>query len=185
MSSQEESQLQDIAKEIYYNYLDSLASYSVITFLLGIGDWHLENILITDKGRLFHIDFGFALGEDPKPFQPPIKIIKNMINGELISFHGKVQKWVHSQMHQLLFVPEKTLQDYSEHALRDARLWHRHQSKQTEENEHPISVRNLRKISTRKTEVEAEEFFVIVLQQSINTILVNFVVDKIHLLMSK
>lgn len=36
-----------------------------------------------------------------------------------------------------------------------------------------------------KTEIEAEEFFIDVLQQSINTFLVNFVVDKIHLFMSK
>lgn len=52
-----------------------------------------------------------------------------------------------------------------------------------------MNIQSLFEISERfqqgKTEVEAEEFFVIVLQQSINTILVNFVVDKIHLLMSK
>ena len=58
--------------------MESLSSYSVITFLLGIGDRHLENLLIQDDGRLFHIDFGFALGEDPKPLMPPFKIIKNM-----------------------------------------------------------------------------------------------------------
>lgn len=65
--------------------MESLSSYSVITFLLGIGDRHLENLLITSEGKLFHIDFGYALGEDPKPFPPPIKIIPRMIEGNIIS----------------------------------------------------------------------------------------------------
>ena len=30
-------------------------------------------------GRLFHIDFGYILGADPKPFPPPMKLCKEMI----------------------------------------------------------------------------------------------------------
>lgn len=41
-----------------------------------IGDRHLENLLIDDEGKIFHIDFGFILGRDPKPNPPPIKISK-------------------------------------------------------------------------------------------------------------
>jgi Phosphatidylinositol 3- and 4-kinase len=31
------------------------------------------------KGKLFHIDFGFILGRDPKPLPPPMKLSKEMV----------------------------------------------------------------------------------------------------------
>ena len=29
----------------------------------------------------FHIDFGYILGKDPKPFPPPMKLCKEMVEG--------------------------------------------------------------------------------------------------------
>ncbi|RNF09908.1 class III phosphatidylinositol 3-phosphate kinase [Trypanosoma rangeli] len=60
-------------------FTKSFAGYCVLTFILGIGDRHLENLLLTHDGRLLHIDFGYILGNDPKPFPPPMKINKEMV----------------------------------------------------------------------------------------------------------
>lgn len=77
--------LNSIRQDVFNNYLESCASSCVITYLLGIGDRHLENLLIDREGKLFHIDFGYAMGEDPKPYPPPFKLNKPMIVGKLNS----------------------------------------------------------------------------------------------------
>ena len=63
------------------NYVKSCAGYCVITYLLGVGDRHLDNLMLTKSGNLVHIDFGFILGRDPKPLPPPMKLSKQMIEG--------------------------------------------------------------------------------------------------------
>lgn len=61
--------------------LCSTAGYCIITYLLGVGDRHLDNLLLTKSGNLFHIDFGYILGRDPKPFPPPMKLSREMVEG--------------------------------------------------------------------------------------------------------
>ncbi|KAG0299039.1 Phosphatidylinositol (PI) 3-kinase [Linnemannia gamsii] len=69
-----------VRPEVMDNYVKSCAGYSVIMYLLGVGDRHLDNLLMSPNGNIFHVDFGFILGRDPKPFPAPMKITKEMVD---------------------------------------------------------------------------------------------------------
>lgn len=70
-----------VRKDAMDNYVKSVAGYCVITYLLGVGDRHLDNLLITRDGHFLHIDFGYILGRDPKPMAPLMKLSREMIEG--------------------------------------------------------------------------------------------------------
>jgi phosphatidylinositol 3-kinase len=70
-----------VRKETMDTYIKSCAGYCVITYILGIGDRHLDNLLLTPNGNFFHADFGYILGRDPKPFAPLMKLSTQMVDG--------------------------------------------------------------------------------------------------------
>ena len=62
-------------------FVKSCAFYCLVGYLFGIGDRHSRNILITEKGQLFHIDFGYILGDTPRACsQPEIKLTREMLD---------------------------------------------------------------------------------------------------------
>lgn len=72
----EETSIGSLTKQ----YTESLAFWTVITHLLGIGDRHLENIMLTHDGILFHVDYGFIIGHDSKPLTPNIRISDQILD---------------------------------------------------------------------------------------------------------
>jgi len=69
-----------VKKEVMATYVKSCAGYCVITYLLGVGDRHLDNILLHQNGHLLHCDYSFILGQDPKTYLP-MRITEEMIKG--------------------------------------------------------------------------------------------------------
>lgn len=70
-------------------FVNSCVAHCIISYLLGIGDRHLENMMITNKGCLFHIDYGYILGSDPKFMAPEIRSTPEMID----AMNGYDSEW--------------------------------------------------------------------------------------------
>ncbi|KAH9411487.1 putative phosphatidylinositol [Ordospora pajunii] len=59
-------------------FIESLSTYTVICYVLGIGDRNPGNMMVTADGSFLHIDFSYVFGNDPKPFCAKISICRRI-----------------------------------------------------------------------------------------------------------
>jgi hypothetical protein len=92
------------------SYEDNLCFYTVLSYVLGIGDRHLNNIMITADGEIFHIDFSFLFGENPKgaPLAKHVAFTKDMLQAtknpdQIIERCGRMFSIVRTKLDE--FVP--------------------------------------------------------------------------------
>ena len=85
------SSLDDIFKSIFadqflaaqQNFVEALAAYSLVSYLLQVRDRHNGNLLLDMDGHLIHIDFGFMLSNAPGNFSfetSPFKLTQEYVD---------------------------------------------------------------------------------------------------------
>ena len=62
-------------------FVNSLAISSAIAYIIGLGDRHLDNIMINTSGYIFHVDYGYIMENPTIIFNmPEIKVTDDIID---------------------------------------------------------------------------------------------------------
>jgi hypothetical protein len=69
----------DTVKSVRLRFITSCVGACLLAFTMGLGDRHLENIMVTERAQLSHVDFGYILGEDPKHVHTTMRITNDMV----------------------------------------------------------------------------------------------------------
>jgi phosphatidylinositol 3-kinase len=165
-------------EEIIDTYLRSCAGYCTVTYLLAVGDRHLENLLIDRMGHLFHVDFGFIFGKNPAGkniMAPPIRICKEMVMGMGGKTHPKYELFEKKCVESFLY-----LRNYQRLILNLFHLMIHAGIKDLNFAEHErILISLYEKFMPNKTNIEAEKEFINIIKESVNAFFPK-VMEKFH-----
>jgi phosphatidylinositol 3-kinase len=165
-------------EEILDTYIRSCAGYCTVTYLMAVGDRHLENLMIDSFGRMFHIDFGFLFGKNPpaKQFgQAPIRICKEMIDAMGGNTHPHYENFKKKCVESFLY-----LRNYQSLILNLFHLMIHAGIKDLPFSEHEKLLSSMRdKFMPTKSNIEAEKEFLSIIKESVNAMFVKLY-EKIH-----
>lgn len=54
------------SKSTLANFIESFSFFLTVAYIFGVGDRNLDNIVFTDSGSVFYIDYAYLFGDDPK-----------------------------------------------------------------------------------------------------------------------
>lgn len=97
------------------NFVESMAGYSVVSYLMQIKDRHNGNLMLTRAGHLVHIDFGFMLATSPggiKFENAPFKL-----SAELVDVMGGVSSPTFAYFKVLFFQGLKVARDHADEII--------------------------------------------------------------------
>ena len=96
-------------------FINSLAISSAISYIIGLGDRHLDNIMIHKDGMIFHIDYGYIMESPILLFEmPQIKLTSDMIDmmeGTNSKYYNDFKKLV-IDIYNILRVNKNVLYQY-------------------------------------------------------------------------
>ncbi len=164
-----------ISSECMDLYVKSCAGCCVMTYILGIGDRHLDNVMIKKNGQMFHIDFGWILGNDPKPMPAAFRLTRNMVDamgGEESEHFAKFKSLCYQAFNWLRKSANLILNLMS--LMGDAGL---SQLRRQDLEKTLWFVEN--RFHLEKTDEEAEHYFLFLINQSMNAI-VPKVTEALH-----
>eukprot|EP01130_Rhizamoeba_saxonica_P001932 TRINITY_DN11751_c0_g1_i1.p1 TRINITY_DN11751_c0_g1~~TRINITY_DN11751_c0_g1_i1.p1 ORF type:complete len:689 (-),score=162.46 TRINITY_DN11751_c0_g1_i1:1322-3388(-) len=97
------------------NFVESLAAYSIVTYILQLKDRHNGNIMVDFNGHIIHIDFGFMLWNSPGSLnweKSPFKLTQ-----EYVDFMGGVDSGMYAYFSALCLMGFLEVRKHSERII--------------------------------------------------------------------
>lgn len=99
-------------------FTQTMSISNSVAYILGLGDRHMDNIMITDRGEVFHIDFGYIMKNPLTSIwgSPNIKVTSDIIDflGGVNSEYYKTFQNLVIKSHEILRIHKNIIVNYYE-----------------------------------------------------------------------